>query len=75
MTTFIPQYAQHAASTGRVEEAQQARPRVELFHHRDRGFIPEGLLNYLALLGWSIAADRDVFQPGGVSPRPSTSAT
>jgi glutamyl-tRNA synthetase len=26
-----------------------------------RGFVPEGLLNYLALLGWSIADDRDVF--------------
>ena len=24
-----------------------------LFLHRDRGFIPEGLLNYLSLLGWS----------------------
>jgi glutamyl-tRNA synthetase len=36
-------------------------PESNLFHHRDRGFIPEGLLNYLALLGWSIAADRDVF--------------
>ena len=31
------------------------------FLHRDRGFIPEGLLNYLALLGWSIADDRDIF--------------
>jgi glutamyl-tRNA synthetase len=29
--------------------------------YRDQGFLPEGLLNYLALLGWSIAADRDVF--------------
>ena len=27
----------------------------------DRGFLPEGLLNYLALLGWGIAEDRDVF--------------
>ena len=26
-----------------------------------RGFLPEGLLNYLALLGWGIAEDRDVF--------------
>jgi glutamyl-tRNA synthetase len=32
-----------------------------IFHHRDRGFIPEGLLNYLALLGWGISADRDIF--------------
>jgi glutamyl-tRNA synthetase len=36
-------------------------PQSSLFAHRDRGFIPEGLLNYLALLGWSIAPDRDVF--------------
>jgi len=36
-------------------------PESDLFHHRRRGFIPEGLLNYLALLGWAIAEDRDVF--------------
>lgn len=36
-------------------------PQSNLFMHRERGFIPEGLLNYLALLGWSIASDRDVF--------------
>ena len=29
----------------------------------ERGFIPEGILNYLALLGWSIAPDRDIFTP------------
>ncbi|HEY0118393.1 MAG TPA: glutamate--tRNA ligase [Cellulomonas sp.] len=36
-------------------------PESNLFLHRDRGFTPEGLLNYLALLGWSIAPDHDVF--------------
>jgi glutamyl-tRNA synthetase len=36
-------------------------PQSNLFAHRDRGFIPEGLLNYLALLGWSIADDHDLF--------------
>ncbi|MFC7447331.1 glutamate--tRNA ligase [Rhodococcus daqingensis] len=36
-------------------------PESNLFIHRDRGFIPEGLLNYLALLGWGIADDHDVF--------------
>jgi glutamyl-tRNA synthetase len=36
-------------------------PESNLFHHRERGFLPEGLLNYLGLLGWGIAADRDVF--------------
>lgn len=36
-------------------------PESNLFLHRDRGFTPEGLLNYLALLGWSIAPDNDIF--------------
>jgi glutamyl-tRNA synthetase len=36
-------------------------PKSNLLNHRDRGFIPEGLLNYLSLLGWSYSADQDVF--------------
>jgi glutamyl-tRNA synthetase len=36
-------------------------PESNLFLYRDRGFVPEGLLNYLALLGWAIAEDHDVF--------------
>ena len=36
-------------------------PKSNLLLHRERGMIPEGLLNYLALLGWSIAPDRDIF--------------
>ncbi len=36
-------------------------PESSLFHHRDRGFIREGLLNYLALLGWGYSGDSDVF--------------
>ena len=36
-------------------------PESNLLGYRDRGFLPEGLLNYLALLGWAIAEDRDVF--------------
>ena len=36
-------------------------PESHLFLYRDQGFLPEGLLNYLALLGWAIAADRDIF--------------
>lgn len=36
-------------------------PESNLFLHRERGFTPEGLLNYLSLLGWSIAPDRDIF--------------
>jgi glutamyl-tRNA synthetase len=36
-------------------------PEAHLFMYRDAGFLPEGVLNYLALLGWAIAPDRDVF--------------
>ncbi|WP_265522192.1 glutamate--tRNA ligase [Oerskovia flava] len=36
-------------------------PESNLFLHRERGFTPEGLLNYLALLGWSISPDNDIF--------------
>ena len=36
-------------------------PQSNLLIHRYRGMIPEGLLNYLALLGWSLSKDRDVF--------------
>lgn len=36
-------------------------PESNLLLHRKRGMIPEGLLNYLGLLGWSIAADNDIF--------------
>jgi len=32
-----------------------------LAEYMERGFLPEGVLNYLALLGWGIADDRDVF--------------
>jgi glutamyl-tRNA synthetase len=55
-------------------------PEAHLFMYRDAGFLPEGVLNYLALLGWAIAADRDVFtlaemveafEIGDVNPQPA----
>lgn len=36
-------------------------PESNLFNHRDAGIIPEGMINYLALLGWSLSADQDIF--------------
>ncbi|MGC8159936.1 hypothetical protein ACP3WZ_25770, partial [Salmonella enterica] len=36
-------------------------PQADLFLQREKGFIHEGLLNYLSLLGWSLSSDRDVF--------------
>ncbi|WP_122261472.1 glutamate--tRNA ligase [Ornithinimicrobium cerasi] len=38
-------------------------PQSDLFLHRERGFVREGMINYLALLGWSIGPDRDIFEP------------
>jgi glutamyl-tRNA synthetase len=36
-------------------------PQSNLDIYRERGFLPEAFANYLALLGWSIAEDRDIF--------------
>ena len=36
-------------------------PQANLFHYRDQGFTPEGMVNYLALLGWGYSADEDIF--------------
>jgi glutamyl-tRNA synthetase len=38
-------------------------PQASLGLYRERGFLPEGLLNYLALLGWSMGDDVEVFSP------------
>lgn len=55
-------------------------PEANALGYREAGFLPEGLLNYVALLGWAIAADRDVFtleemveafEIGDVNPNPA----
>ncbi len=62
VATAIPQFGHLPYVTGEGNKKLSKRdPESNLFHHRDRGFIREGLLNYLSLLGWSLAADRDVF--------------
>jgi glutamyl-tRNA synthetase len=62
VTDFIPQFGHLPYVMGEGNKKLSKRdPESNLFHHRERGFVPEGLLNYLSLLGWSIAADRDVF--------------
>jgi glutamyl-tRNA synthetase len=59
---FVPQFGHLPYVMGEGNKKLSKRdPSSNLFNYRDRGFIPEGLLNYLALLGWSIADDRDVF--------------
>jgi glutamyl-tRNA synthetase len=58
----IPDFAHLPTVLGEgTKKLSKRDPQSNLFAHRDRGFIPEGLLNYLALLGWSIADDHDLF--------------
>ncbi|MBF0817313.1 glutamate--tRNA ligase [Microbacterium paludicola] len=62
VTSFIPRFGHMPLVLGDgTKKLSKRDPRADLFLHRERGFIPEGLLNYLALLGWSIGPDRDVF--------------
>jgi len=62
ITNFIPQFGHLPYVMGEGNKKLSKRdPESNLFHHRDRGFIPEGLLNYLALLGWGLSADQDIF--------------
>ncbi|MCR3719405.1 MULTISPECIES: glutamate--tRNA ligase [Prauserella salsuginis group] len=59
---FVPEFGHMPYVMGEGNKKLSKRdPQSNLFNYRDRGFIPEGLLNYLALLGWSIADDRDIF--------------
>jgi len=62
VTEFIPRFGHLPYVMGEGNKKLSKRdPESSLFHHRDRGFIPEGLVNYLSLLGWSLTHDRDVF--------------
>jgi glutamyl-tRNA synthetase len=62
ITKFIPQFGHLPYVLGEgTKKLSKRDPEANLFHHRDRGFIPEGLLNYLALLGWGLSHDQDIF--------------
>ena len=58
VTTFVPRFGHLPlrAWARATRSSPSATRESNLFHHRERGFIPEGLLNYLSLLGWSISA-------------------
>jgi len=76
-----PRFGHLPLVTGEGSKKMSKRdPHSSLDVYRERGFLPEALLNYLALLGWSIADDRDVFSTaemvaafdiGRVSPNPA----
>lgn len=59
---FVPEFGHLPFVTGEGKRKLSKRdPESNLFLHRERGMLPEGLLNYLALLGWGLSDDRDVF--------------
>jgi glutamyl-tRNA synthetase len=60
--TGAPQFGHLPYVMGQGNKKLSKRdPEANALGYRDEGYLPEGLLNYLALLGWAIAADRDVF--------------
>ncbi|KAA1419633.1 glutamate--tRNA ligase [Nocardioides humilatus] len=62
ITDFTPRFGHLPYVMGEGNKKLSKRdPQAHALAYRDNGFLPEGLLNYLALLGWAIAADRDVF--------------
>jgi len=63
VTGFVPRFAHMPLVLGEegTKKLSKRDPKADLFLQREKGFIHEGLLNYLSLLGWSIASDRDVF--------------
>lgn len=58
----IPQFGHLPYVMGEGNKKLSKRDPTSSFRrYRDGGYLPEGLLNYLALLGWSIADDHDIF--------------
>lgn len=63
VTDFVPRFGHMPLVLGETGNKKLSKrdPKADLFLQREKGFVYEGLLNYLALLGWSLAPDRDVF--------------
>ncbi|MCP3816754.1 glutamate--tRNA ligase [Streptomyces sp. A3M-1-3] len=58
----VPQFGHLPYVMGEGNKKLSKRdPESSLNLYRERGFLPEGLLNYLSLLGWSLSEDRDIF--------------
>lgn len=58
----VPEYGHLPYVMGEGNKKLSKRdPESNLLLHRENGMIPEGMLNYLALLGWSISPDEDIF--------------
>ena len=64
LTDFTPEFGHLPFVTGEGNRKLSKRdPDSDLFAYRRAGFVAEGMINYLALLGWSLADDRDIFTP------------
>ena len=62
VTDAVPQFGHLPYVMGEGNKKLSKRdPTSSLNLYRQDGYLPEGLLNYLALLGWGLADDRDVF--------------
>ena len=62
ITDFTPEFGHLPYVMGEGNKKLSKRdPTSSLNRYREAGYVPEGLLNYLALLGWSIADDHDIF--------------
>ncbi|WP_018351042.1 glutamate--tRNA ligase [Longispora albida] len=57
-----PEYAHLPLVVGDGNKKLSKRdPRSDFFAYRRNGYLPEGLVNYLSLLGWAISPDHDIF--------------
>ena len=64
VTDYVPQFGHLPYVMGSGNKKLSKRdPEGSFETYRDAGYIPEGLINYLALLGWAIADDHDIFSP------------
>ena len=62
IASFTPRFGHLPYVMGEGNKKLSKRdPKSNLLLHRENGMIREGLLNYLALLGWSISPDNDIF--------------
>lgn len=60
----IPEYGHLPYVMGEGNKKLSKRdPESSLSMYRDSGYLPEALLNYLALLGWSMGNDVEFFSP------------
>lgn len=61
-TGITPQFGHLPYVMGEGNKKLSKRdPESSLSLYRNQGFLPEGLLNYLALLGWSMGDDQEFF--------------